>query len=73
MKRVFIKLINMYQRTPLLTHASCKLLPTCSEYSKIAIERYGVIKGLYLTIKRLFRCHFTKEVKVDMVPFKEKE
>lgn len=35
----------------------CRFTPTCSEYMKIAIEKYGTFKGLKLGIKRLLRCH----------------
>jgi putative membrane protein insertion efficiency factor len=35
----------------------CRFDPTCSVYAMQALERYGVLKGLYLTIKRLLRCH----------------
>lgn len=36
---------------------SCRYTPTCSEYAMIAIMKYGVIKGGYLTIRRILRCH----------------
>jgi putative membrane protein insertion efficiency factor len=35
----------------------CRFYPTCSEYAKIAIERYGILRGGWLTIKRLLKCH----------------
>lgn len=35
----------------------CKYYPTCSEYTKQAIEKYGCIKGCFLGIKRILRCH----------------
>jgi len=35
----------------------CRFTPTCSEYTKIAIEKYGAFKGLKLGIKRILRCH----------------
>ena len=35
----------------------CRFTPTCSEYMKISIEKYGTFKGLKLGIKRLLRCH----------------
>ena len=40
MKKVLIFLINCYQKIPGPWHNSCRYTPTCSEYSKIAIERY---------------------------------
>lgn len=70
-EKVLILLINVYQRMPLNTHASCLFIPTCSEYMKISIERFGVVKGVSLGIKRIMRCHNRKEITIDMVPTKE--
>ena len=57
MKKVLIFLINCYQKIPGPWHNSCRYTPTCSEYSKIAIERFGAFKGSYLSIKRILRCN----------------
>ncbi len=35
----------------------CRFYPTCSEYTILAVQKYGVIKGLYKGIKRVLRCH----------------
>ena len=53
-----IKLINFYQKniSP-LRKRSCVFYPTCSEYTKQAIEKYGACKGFYLGLLRIFRCH----------------
>lgn len=58
MKKIFILLINFYQKyiSPCLG-ANCKYEPTCSEYTKQAIEKYGVIKGIFKGIKRILRCN----------------
>ena len=58
MKRVIIFFINVYRRfiSP-LKRPSCRFYPTCSEYAINAINKYGVIKGGYLTIKRILRCN----------------
>ena len=50
--------IYFYQRciSP-LTPPSCRFTPTCSEYAVQAIRKYGPIKGLYLAVQRLLRCH----------------
>lgn len=54
----FLAIIKVYRLviSPWLPFA-CRYQPTCSEYSKEAFERYGVIKGLYLTMRRVTRCH----------------
>lgn len=51
-------LIKGYQRfiSPLLGD-NCRYYPTCSAYSHEAFEKHGVLKGLYLTLHRLLRCH----------------
>ncbi len=36
---------------------SCRFVPTCSEYALMAIEKYGVARGLVMAVKRIFRCH----------------
>jgi putative membrane protein insertion efficiency factor len=56
MKKILIKFIELYQITPLHTHSMCRFTPTCSEYMKECIERYG-IKGIFKGIKRILRCH----------------
>lgn len=47
----------MYQRLPFRSHSSCVFLPTCSEYTKEALYKYGVIKGVGLGFLRICRCH----------------
>lgn len=57
-KRVLILVIKMYQKliSPLKT-PSCRFYPTCSQYAINAINKYGCIKGIIMTIKRLSKCH----------------
>lgn len=57
MKKFIIKLINIYQKIPLKSHYSCVFIPTCSEYTKEAVFKYGPIKGVYLGFRRILRCH----------------
>jgi len=57
MKKFFINLINIYQKTPLKSHSSCVFLPTCSEYTKEAIIKYGAFVGIYKGFMRVLRCH----------------
>ena len=48
---------------------SCKFNPSCSTYSVIAIKRFGVVVGVFYTIKRLLKCnHFSKLSGTDPVP-----
>ena len=39
------------------TSPSCRFVPTCSEYTIQALQKHGPIKGLYLSIRRILRCH----------------
>jgi putative membrane protein insertion efficiency factor len=58
LRQVTLILIKGYQLvlSPYLP-PSCRFTPTCSEYTYQAIERYGVLKGTYMGLKRLSRCH----------------
>lgn len=57
-KKVGIGTILFYQKfiSPLLP-TSCRFYPTCSEYSREAIEKHGLVRGCWLGIKRILRCH----------------
>lgn len=57
MKKILLFLIYIYQKNPFKKTRSCVFIPTCSEYTKDAIIKYGSIKGLYLGIRRVLRCH----------------
>jgi len=57
MKKFTIWIINIYQKIPLKSHNSCVFTPTCSEYTKEALLKYGFLKGIFLGIKRIMRCH----------------
>ncbi len=69
MKKILIKLINLYQITPLHSHSMCRFTPTCSEYMKECINKYG-IKGIKYGIKRIFRCHPFGKFGYDPIPKK---
>ncbi|NNE30209.1 MAG: membrane protein insertion efficiency factor YidD [Saprospiraceae bacterium] len=58
LKKIFILPIRFYQVaiSPLLGQ-TCRFVPTCSHYAIGAIEEWGVIKGSWLALKRIFRCH----------------
>ena len=55
---IIIKLIKIYKFviSPLLGQ-SCRYLPTCSEYSIEALKEFGLVKGIFLSIKRILSCH----------------
>ena len=57
MKKILIKLINFYQKLPIHTHSMCRFTPTCSEYMIESLEYYGVLRGLWIGLKRILRCH----------------
>jgi putative membrane protein insertion efficiency factor len=69
MKRIFLLLIRLYQKT--ISRAlppSCRFTPSCSHYSYEAIEKYGVTKGGWLAVKRISRCHPLNPGGYDPVP-----
>ena len=61
MKRIFIASINYYQKniSPRMNskNIKCKYYPSCSEYTKQAIEKYGALKGSMLGCARIIRCN----------------
>lgn len=61
MKRLFIVILNFYQRriSPIFCSLGihCKYYPSCSEYMKQAIEKYGCFKGFILGVIRLLKCN----------------
>ncbi len=69
MRLVVLALINFYRRfiSPFLP-TRCRFYPTCSSYAFSAVERYGVLKGGILAVKRLLRCHPLSKGGYDPVP-----
>lgn len=57
-KKFFLALVRFYQRaiSP-YTPRSCRFYPTCSQYTYEAIQEYGALKGFWLGLKRLLKCH----------------
>lgn len=68
MKNFIILLINIYQHFSKLTPSRCRFYPTCSQYTKEAILKYGLLKGGVLGVKRICRCHPLNEGGYDPVP-----
>ena len=70
MKRIMLALIRLYRKgiSP-YTPPSCRFIPTCSEYALQAVEKYGAIKGGFLALRRICRCHpWSKRGPFDPVP-----
>jgi putative membrane protein insertion efficiency factor len=68
LKIYLIKLINFYQkRLSPLKRQSCVFFPTCSEYTKQAIDKYGGLQGSYLGVKRILRCHPWQKNHIDLL------
>lgn len=70
MKKIMLWLISFYRKgiSP-MTPPSCRFIPTCSEYAYQAIQRYGAIKGGWLTLRRLSKCHpFHRQTSIEYDP-----
>ena len=70
MKKVFLFLIRFYQQaiSPYFP-ARCRFRPTCSAYAYEAVSKYGAIRGGWLALRRLLRCHpFYRGDYFDPVP-----
>jgi len=72
MQFFLIKLIRLYQvicsrdkRVFFRQPSNCKFYPTCSDYTIEAIKKYGSIRGMYLGIKRILRCHPWQKPSID--------
>lgn len=72
-KKIVIVILRFYSYliSPMLGQ-HCRFEPTCSKYAEMAVNRFGVFKGGWLTIKRLLRCHPFTKGGFDPVPEKEK-
>jgi putative membrane protein insertion efficiency factor len=59
MKIVVISILRVYQVliSPFLPANTCRFTPTCSQYAVDAVQKYGVIDGIWRALKRIGRCH----------------
>ena len=71
-RRFLLLFIHFYQKgiSPFIP-ASCRFQPTCSNYAKQAIERFGPLKGTWLALKRISKCHPFGDHGFDPVPEKK--
>lgn len=69
MRKIIILLIKAYGYliSPLLGN-NCRFYPSCSAYAETAIQRFGVLKGSWMTIRRISKCHPWHEGGMDPVP-----
>ena len=78
MKQFVLRLIRFYQKylspdtgilkTLYLVDSACRFKPTCSEYMYHAIDRYGIMKGIILGLRRILRCHPWSKGGFDPIP-----
>lgn len=72
-RKIVVSLINFYQKFlsldtgvfALNKGTTCVFYPTCSEYTKQAVVKYGVFKGVFLGIRRILRCHPWQKNHID--------
>lgn len=77
MKKVLIYIIRLYQKylspdkgvfSLFIRQPTCIFYPTCSDYFVVALEKHGFLRGFWLFLKRIIRCHPGAEIKIDHVP-----
>lgn len=71
MKKIMINIIKFYKKHISIhfekNGVKCKFYPTCSEYSMQAYEKYGFLKGSFLSIRRILRCNPFSKGGIDLL------
>ena len=68
-KQILLWLIRFYRASiSPMKPACCRFMPTCSQYALEAVEKYGAVKGGYLALRRILRCHPFHKGGYDPVP-----
>ncbi|MDD3002877.1 MAG: membrane protein insertion efficiency factor YidD [Candidatus Shapirobacteria bacterium] len=69
MKTVVLKMLVFYKKyiSGMEIGNHCRFTPTCSEYTYLAVKKYGVVKGLFLGVKRILKCNPLSKGGVDLI------
>jgi len=74
MKHLLISLVRIYQKTvSRVIPPRCRFYPSCSDYTVEAIDKHGIVYGLWLSLRRICRCHPWNPGGVDPVPDRKQE
>ena len=68
LKKICLKLIEIYQFFSKFSPPVCRFSPTCSQYTYLSIKKFGILKGIYLGTKRILKCHPYHKGGYDPVP-----
>ncbi len=66
LKKIVLRILVLYKKY-LSRGYNCRFIPTCSEYTYQAVEKYGVLKGSFLGIKRISKCHPFGKSGIDLL------
>ena len=66
MKKVVLKILVFYKKY-ISRGNNCRFVPSCSEYTYEAVNKYGVLRGLFLGFKRILRCNRFSKGGIDLI------